>query len=97
MAEGVFSGYSFQEILIFKDLVEKNFSNKHFILFGVNKLDHVSGSFYNSMIMINNNFDVIQRYNKRKLVPFGEFLPFENILNKFGLKKLQRAMGLFKR
>ena len=93
--EGVFSGYSFQEILIFKDLVEKNFSNKHFILFGVNKLDHVSGSFYNSMIMINNNFDVIQRYNKRKLVPFGEFLPFENILNKFGLKKITEGHGSF--
>ena len=93
--EGVFSGYSFEEILVFKDLIEKNFSSKHFIIFGVNKLDLTSGSFYNSMIVINNNFEVIQRYNKRKLVPFGEFLPFENILNKFGLKKITEGHGSF--
>ena len=47
------------------------------------------------MIVINNNFEVIQRYNKRKLVPFGEFLPFENILNKFGLKKITEGHGSF--
>ena len=39
------------------------------------------------MIIVNNNFDIIQSYNKRKLVPFGEFLPFEDVLNNFGLKK----------
>ena len=56
-------------------------------MFGVNKLDPVSGGFYNSMLIVNNNFDIIKGYNKRKLVPFGEFLPLENILNNFGLKK----------
>ena len=30
----------------------------------------------------------IYKYNKKKIVPFGEFLPFEVFLNKFGLKKI---------
>ena len=93
--EGVFSGYSYNELLIFKDLVLKNFSNKHYIIFGVNKLDPKSGEFYNSMVIINNKFEIIQSYNKRKLVPFGEFLPFENILNNFGFKKITEGHGSF--
>ena len=93
--EGVFSGYSYDQISIFRELILKNFSNKHYIIFGSNKLDPSSGYFFNSMLIVNNNFDVIQSYNKRKLVPFGEFLPFENILNKFGLKKITEGHGSF--
>ena len=93
--EGVFSGYSYDEILSFKDLILNNFSNKHFIIFGANKLDSLSGSFYNSMLVINNKFEIIQIYNKRKLVPFGEFLPFEKILNNFGFKKITEGHGSF--
>ncbi len=93
--EGVFSGYSFEEILVFKELISQNFSNKHYIIFGSNKSDQISQNFYNSMIIVNNNFDVIQSYNKRKLVPFGEFLPFEHLLNNFGLKKITEGYGSF--
>jgi len=93
--EGVFSGYSFEQILIFKELISKSFSNNHYIIFGANRLEPTSGYFYNSMLTINNNFDIIQSYNKRKLVPFGEFLPLESILNNFGLKKITEGYGSF--
>ena len=93
--EGVFSGYSYNEIISFKELILNNFSEKHFIVFGTNKLDILSGKFYNSMIVVNNNFDIIKSYNKRKLVPFGEFLPFETVLKKFGLKKITEGHGSY--
>ena len=93
--EGVFSGYSYDQILAFKELIFKNFSSNHHIIFGSNRLEPISGDFYNSMFIVNNNFEIIQSYNKRKLVPFGEFLPLENILNKFGLKKITEGHGSF--
>ena len=95
--EGVFSGYSFKEIIIFKDLIKKNFSKNHYIIFGVNKLDENTDSFYNSLLLVNNELDIIQQYNKQKLVPFGEFLPFEILLNKFGLKKITEGHGSFQK
>ena len=48
--KGVFSGYSYNEILIFKDLIKKNFSKNHHIIFGINKLDKNTGLFYNSLL-----------------------------------------------
>ena len=93
--EGVFSGYSYSEILIFKDLISKSFSDKHFIIFGTNKLDNKIGGYYNSMLLVNNNLEIVQSYYKRKLVPFGEFLPFEKLFNYFGLKKITEGHGSF--
>ena len=93
--EGVFSGYSYNDVIPFKNLILKNFSKKHQIIFGTNRIDEVSGRFYNSMVIVNNNFDIISSYNKRKLVPFGEFLPFDNLLKRLGFKKITEGYESF--
>ena len=95
--EGVFSGYNFSDLKHLKKTFRENFSKNHIIVFGANtyKKELNKDIYYNSLIAVNNEFEVIYKYNKRKLVPFGEFLPFENILNKIGLKKITRGYGSF--
>ncbi len=93
--EGVFSGYAFNEILTIKEVVNKNFGDNHFILFGINIFDENKNGFYNSLVLVNNKLEIIKEYRKQKLVPFGEFLPFENTMNKLGLKKITEGHGSF--
>ena len=93
--EGVFSGYSFEEILEFKYIIEENFNKNHLILFGINTFDQEKNGLYNSMVIVDNRLEIIQQYKKQKLVPFGEFLPFKKILNNFGLKKITEGHGSF--
>tara|TARA_B100000963_G_scaffold205062_1_gene178533 strand:+ start:16686 stop:18260 length:1575 start_codon:yes stop_codon:yes gene_type:complete len=93
--EGAFSGFSYNEILHLKNLIKNNFSKNHYIIFGINTLGEKSEKYFNSFVVVNNNFDIIYKYNKNKLVPFGEFLPFESFLQNFGLKKITEGYGSF--
>ena len=86
--EGVFSGYSYNDLKQFENLFSSHFNKNHLILFGINMSGKDKEGFYNSLIVVNNNFEIIKEYKKQKLVPFGEFLPFEKILKNFGLKKI---------
>ena len=93
--EGIFTGYDYNEISQFSDIIAKNFTKNHFILFGINTQSNKTRKYYNSLILVNNKFKILHNYKKIKLVPFGEFLPFEKQLNKIGLKKITQGHGSF--
>ncbi len=93
--EGVFTGYNYSDISKYKNIIKSKFAANHKILLGINTYDKNLDKHYNSLIILNRNFEIIYRYDKKKLVPFGEFLPFENILNRIGLKKITHGHGSF--
>ncbi len=93
--EGIFTGYNFEEISNFKKLIKNNFGESHLLLFGVNSKHQSTGQYYNSLVVVNNEFEILHKYEKRKLVPFGEFLPFEKFLSKTGIKKITQGYGSF--
>ena len=78
----------------FQNLLKKIFQN-HFN-FG-STIRRFFRQYFNSMLVLDNNLEIIDNYNKIKLVPFGEFLPFEKFFNNFGLKKITEGHGSFLR
>ena len=80
-----------------RSLFKKNFSKDHLIILGANtvKTYNQKEEYFNSMILVNSNFDIIDQYDKKKLVTFGEFLPLENFLNKVGMKKITPGYSSF--
>ena len=69
---------------------EKSFSKNHNIILGINDKETLNGfdKYYNSLSVIDHKTNILYKYYKNKLVPFGEFLPLENLLSKLGLKSL---------
>lgn len=51
--------------------------------------------FYNSILLLDNTGRLQKRYDKWHLVPFGEFLPFQEFLENIGLQQLTRLRGGF--
>jgi apolipoprotein N-acyltransferase len=47
--------------------------------------------YYNSILMINDQGEIVDGYDKVHLVPFGEYIPFEHLLARVGLRQLVQA------
>ena len=50
---------------------------------------------YNSLLVIDDQGRVIGSYDKIHLVPFGEYLPFQDFLESFGVMQLTGVRGGF--
>jgi apolipoprotein N-acyltransferase len=50
---------------------------------------------YNSVYVIGHNGAILAKYDKLHLVPFGEFLPFQDTLERLGLMQLTKVQGGF--
>ena len=88
--EGILPNISQDNLIDYKSLFDEKFSKDHLLIIGTNRKSQSKGieKYYNSFSIYDNELNIINSYDKIKLVPFGEFLPFENILNKIGLKSL---------
>ena len=50
---------------------------------------------YNSIYVIDHDGSVLAVYDKLHLVPFGEYLPFQSLMEKIGLEQLTKVHGGF--
>lgn len=51
--------------------------------------------YYNSLLVIGDNGELISASDKQHLVPFGEYLPMESLLRSFGLTEIVNTPGGF--
>jgi apolipoprotein N-acyltransferase len=91
--EGVLSNIYLQDLKNYSYLFSENFSDKHKIILGINSYEH--SKIFNSLVVLDKDVNILAKYNKNKLVPFGEYLPYENLLNNFGLKKITQGYQSF--
>ena len=49
--------------------------------------------YYNSMVVLDRGGEVAQQYDKHHLVPFGEYMPFGDLLGRFGIYGLAAQAG----
>ncbi len=95
--EGIIPNTFQDELHLYKDIIIKYFNKNHLISLGITTREKKANDyvFYNSFSVFDNNLNLISNYDKIKLVPFGEFLPFEKIFKKVGLKTITNNIGSF--
>ena len=91
--EGVLSGIYLEDLKNYKYIFSENYSDQHKIIMGINSIEE--DKVFNSMVVLDKDLNILSKYNKNKLVPFGEYLPFENFLRNFSLKKITQGYRSF--
>ena len=88
--EGILPDISKNQLKEYKFLFENEFNENHILSIGINDIKKEGQiiRYYNSLTIYNHNLEILNSYNKVNLVPFGEFLPFEKMLNIIGLKTI---------
>jgi len=98
--EGIFYESYLKDIKQYKNIFYDKFSENHLIILGINNFNNSddnlkTNKYFNSLVILNHKLEILSVYNKINLVPFGEFLPFEKTLSKFGLKKITPGYNSF--
>ena len=79
-----------RDLVEYKWLFGENFNENHIFIIGINSqvIKNGSKNYFNTFSVYDVNLKLIDSYNKINLVPFGEFLPIENVLKNIGLSSL---------
>ena len=88
--EGILPGLTQDTLAEFDWLFNEKFNNNHLLVLGINaKLnENQKIKYFNTLSIYDHKLNLINSYNKIKLVPFGEFLPFEKVVRNLGLKTI---------
>ena len=95
--EGIIPDTNLAKISIYKDLFMNTFHEDDLIIMGLSNAESIGDKIllYNTLAVFDRKLDLKDHYNKINLVPFGEFIPMENILGYFGLKTITNAYQSF--
>ena len=88
--EGILPGIYQEELARYKQIFSKAFNENHLIILGIDSKfkEDQTLKYFNSFSVFDHDLNLINSYNKVNLVPFGEFLPFEKIFKKIGIKTI---------